>query len=85
MGWGVLPSTPIALPISIGVGIVLGGAVLCWLVRRRYGAMLRGIKRAVKAGKEYQFSEKEAKLVESLIRKSAPKNQGGGEPPALPS
>lgn len=74
MRQGLLPATPIAIPIAVGVCGIVAVVSAVWLVGRRYASMRRGIRRSVKVEKEYNFSEREAKLIESLIRGSARKS-----------
>jgi hypothetical protein len=67
MSAGILPATPVAVPIAIGGAVVGGGYLVYYLTR------LRRKLAAVKDGDEVQFSEKEAKVIEAIIRRIATK------------
>ena len=56
MSAGILPATPVAVPIALGGAVVGGGYLVYYLTR------LRRKLAAVKDGDEVQFSEKEAKV-----------------------
>lgn len=67
MSAGILPATPIGVPIAIG-GAAVGVSYLSYLLLR-----LRKKLRAVKEGEEVQFTEAEAKIIEAIIRRAAKK------------
>jgi uncharacterized membrane protein len=62
MSAGILPSTPIAVPIAIGSAALGGGYLAYYLIRLR-----RKVTSATE-GEEVHFSEKEAKVIEALVR-----------------
>lgn len=69
MSWGILPSTPISHAIAIGVVLLgISTALVCGVVR---SIALRRFRRKVLSAsdkKELQFTDREAKLVERIIR-----------------
>lgn len=67
MSAGILPSTPIAVPIAIG-GAALGGGYLAYYLLR-----LRRKVTSADEGVEVHFSEREAKVIETLVRLLAKK------------
>jgi hypothetical protein len=68
MSAGVLPATPIGVPIAIGTAGV-GIGYLSYLLLK-----LRKKLRAAERGVEVQFTELEAKIVEAIIRRFAKKS-----------
>ncbi|MDT4857463.1 hypothetical protein FQZ97_918870 [compost metagenome] len=65
MSAGIISSTPIAVPIGIGLGVASAGVIGFSVLR------MRSLKRklaAEKGGVELHFSDKEAKLVEKIIK-----------------
>ena len=70
MSAGVVPSTPIIVPILVGGSLLAGGGALAgggYLAYR-----LHKLKKKVlsaKEGEEIHFSELEAKIIEIVIRK----------------
>jgi len=67
MSAGILPATPIGVPIAVG-GAAVGAGYLSYLLLK-----LRTKLRRVKEGQEVQFSELEAKIIEAVIRRFAKK------------
>jgi hypothetical protein len=67
MSAGILPATPIGVPIAIG-GAAAGAGYLSYLLLR-----LRKKLRDLKKGEEVQFTDTEAKIIEAIIRRSAKK------------
>lgn len=67
MSAGILPATPIAVPIAIGTA-GLGMGYVAYLLFN-----LRKKLRASEAGTEVQFTESEAKIIEAIIRRFAKK------------
>lgn len=63
MAAGVLPSTPIAVPIAIGAAGVAAGYASYVLLR--FHRKLR----AAKNGEEAHFTEREAKIISALVRR----------------
>jgi hypothetical protein len=63
MSAGVLSSTPVIVPASIGL-LVAGGGYLSYRFLR-----LKNKIQSAKNGAEVYFSEKEAAIIESIIRK----------------
>ncbi len=78
MSAGVLPATPIGVPIAIGTAGI-GAGYLSYLLLK-----LRKKLRAAQKGSEVQFTELEAKIIEAIIRRFAKKSAGNGHdvPPA---
>lgn len=72
MSAGILPATPIGMPIAIGTA-GLGVGYLSYLLLK-----LRKKLRAAEGGAEVQFSELEAKIIEAIIRRFAKKSPGSG-------
>jgi hypothetical protein len=68
MSAGLLPATPIAVPIAIG-GVALAGAYLTFLLLK-----LKRKLRKADAGEEVQFTEIEAKIIEALIKRLSKKS-----------
>lgn len=68
MSAGILPSTPIMVPVAVGVAVT-GGGYLSYLLYR-----LRGKLRRAERGEELQFTEAEAKIIEALLRRFAKKS-----------
>lgn len=71
MSVGILPATPIGVPVAIG-GAAVGAGYLSYLLLK-----LRKKLRAAKEGVEVQFTETEARIIEAIIRRSAKKSDGG--------
>jgi uncharacterized membrane protein len=71
MSAGIVPATPIGVPIAIG-GVAAGSGYLSYLLLK-----LRKKLRAANEGEEVQFSETEAKIIEAIIRRSAKKSNDG--------
>ncbi len=67
MSAGILPATPIGVPIAVG-GAAVGTGYLSYLLLR-----LRSKLRRTKEGEEVQFTEIEAKIIEAVIRRFAKK------------
>ncbi len=67
MSAGVLPSTPIIVPVAVGAA-TLGGAGLAYYLLR-----LRRKVASAKEGQEAQFTEREAKVVQVLLLQLAKK------------
>lgn len=65
MSAGILPATPIGVPIAIGAAAA-GGGYLSYLLLR-----LRRKLRKAEQGEEVQFTEAEAKIIEAIIRRFA--------------
>jgi len=66
MSWGILPAVPIAVPVSIGVFVLL----LTAAVGARYARRVRNLRQKAiltPEGAEATFTRKEAKLAEKLI------------------
>jgi len=70
MSLGILPATPIGVPIAVG-GAAAAAGYLSYLLLR-----LRKKLRAVKEGEEVRFTDTEAKIIEAIIRRSAKKSGG---------
>ncbi|KGG84795.1 hypothetical protein P609_15315 [Comamonas thiooxydans] len=68
MSAGILPATPVAVPIAIGAA-GLGTGYLSYLLLK-----LRKKLRAAQGGAEVQFTELEAKIIEALIRRFVKKS-----------
>ncbi len=68
MSAGILPATPVVVPIAIGAA-GLGTGCLSYLLLK-----LRKKLRAAQGGAEVQFTELEAKIIEALIRRFAKKS-----------
>lgn len=68
MSAGILPATPIGVPIAVG-GAAVGAGYLSYLLLK-----LRSKLRAATNGKEVQFTETEAKIIEAIIRRSTKKS-----------
>jgi len=68
MSVGILPATPIGVPIAVG-GLAVGTGYLSYVLLK-----LRRKLRAGSNGKEVQFTETEAKIIEALIRRTAKKS-----------
>lgn len=75
MSIGILPATPIGVPIAIG-GAAAGSGYLSYLLLK-----LRKKLRAANEGAEVQFTETEAKIIEAIIRRSAKKSVAGQSGP----
>lgn len=71
MSAGILPATPIGVPIAVG-GLAVGAGYLSYVLLK-----LRKKLRAGSNGKEVQFTETEAKIIEALIRRTAKKSPDG--------
>lgn len=65
MSAGILPATPIGVPIAIGAAAT-GGSYLSYLLFR-----LRRKLRRAERGEEVQFTEVEAKIIEAMVRRFA--------------
>jgi len=63
MSAGVLSSTPVIVPASIGL-IITGGGYITYRFLR-----LKNKIKSAKNGEEVYFSEKEASIIEGIIRK----------------
>jgi hypothetical protein len=72
MSAGILPATPIGVPIAIGTAGI-GAGYLSYLLLR-----LRKKLQTAEQGVEVQFTELEAKIVEAIIRRFAKKSDAGG-------
>ena len=72
MSAGILPATPIGVPIAIG-GVTIGAGYLSYLLL----GLRRKLQRAAR-GEEVQFTELEAKIIEAIIRRFAKKSPDGG-------
>jgi hypothetical protein len=72
MSAGILPATPIGIPIAIGTAGI-GAGYLSYLLLR-----LRKKLRAANEGEDVQFTEIEAKIIEAIIRRFAKKAPDGG-------
>ncbi len=68
MSAGILPATPIGVPIAVG-GAAVGAGYLSFLLLK-----LRSKLRSARNGQEVQFTETEAKIIEAIIRRSAKKS-----------
>ena len=68
MSAGIVSATPVAVPIAIG-GAAIGGTYLAYFLFR-----LRHKVYSTPAGQEAKFTDKEAKVVEALIRLLAKKS-----------
>lgn len=68
MSAGILPATPIGVPIAFG-GLAVGAGYLSYVLLK-----LKKKLRAVSNGKEVQFTETEAKIIEALLRRNAKKS-----------
>lgn len=73
MSAGILPATPIGVPIAVG-GIAVGAGYLSYLLLRLRGKLRRAAK-----GEEVQFTEIEAKIIEAIIRRFAKTSPDGAE------
>ena len=73
MSAGVLPATPIGVPIAVG-GVTVGAGYLAYLLLR----LRKKLQRAAR-GDEVQFSELEAKIIEAIIRRFAKDSPDNGE------
>lgn len=71
MSAGILPATPIGVPVAIG-GVTVGAGYLSYLLLR----LRKKLHRAAK-GEEVQFTELEAKIIEAIIRRFAKKSPDG--------
>jgi hypothetical protein len=69
MSAGILPATPIVVPIAVA-GAAAGTGYLSYLLLR-----LRTKLRRAKDGEEVQFSDIEAKIIEAVIRRFAKKDR----------
>jgi hypothetical protein len=69
MSVGILPATPVAVPIAIG-GAAVGTAYLSYVLVR-----LRRKLRGNSDGEEIQFTPTEAKIVGALVKRLAAKNE----------
>ncbi|CAN7639896.1 hypothetical protein LJR129_004944 [Acidovorax sp. LjRoot129] len=72
MSAGILPATPIVVPVVAGLGMSGGLGYLTYLLLR-----LRKKLKAAGRGDEVQFTEAEAKIFEALIRRFAKKSGDG--------
>jgi hypothetical protein len=72
MSVGILPATPIGLPIAIGTA-GLGAGYLSYLLLK-----LRKKLRAAERGIEVQFTDLEARIIEAVIRRFAKSSPGDG-------
>lgn len=71
MSAGILPATPIGVPIAIGAAGI-GTGYLSYLLLK-----LRKKLRSAEVGSEVQFTELEAKIIEAIIRRFAKKSSSG--------
>ena len=71
MSAGILPATPVGVPIAIG-SAAIGASYLAYLLLK-----LRKKLKAAGEGKEVQFTEAEAKIIEAIIRRFAKKSDDG--------
>ena len=76
MSVGILPATPIGVPIAIGCATVGAGYLSYLLLHLR-----SKLKRTAK-GEEVQFTELEAKITGAIIRRFAKKSPDSGVPEA---
>lgn len=67
MSAGIIPATPIGVPIAIGTAAAGAGYLSYLLVK------LRRKLRAAENGQEVHFTESEAKVIEAIIRRAAKK------------
>ena len=69
MSVGILPAIPVFVPIAIGLGVLgLAALISGSLLRARSVRRLREKVVSAKEGEELQFSPKEAKVAERVIR-----------------
>lgn len=68
MSAGILPSTPIVVPLAAG-GVALGGSYVSYQIYKLYRKV-----RSSKDGEEIVFTEKEAKIVEAVIKWMSKRN-----------
>lgn len=73
MSAGIIPATPIGVPIAIGVAGAGLGYLSYILVKLR-----RKLRRA-EQGVEVQFTELEAKIIEAIIRRFAKESPHAGD------
>ena len=71
MSAGILPATPVGIPIAVGC-VTLGAGYLSYLLLR-----LRKKLQWAANGEEVQFTELEAKIIEAIIRRFAKKSPDG--------
>jgi hypothetical protein len=70
---GIIPTFPIALPITIGGAAIAGVGYLVYRRKNRYKKLVQKLV-STPAGSEANFSEEEAKQVEQIILLLAKKN-----------
>ena len=73
MSAGILPATPIGVPIAIGAA-GLGAGYLSYLLLKLRKKLL-----AAEGGAEVQFTELEARIIEAIVRRFAKKSSGSGD------
>lgn len=79
MSAGILPATPILVPIVAGLSLGAGGVGLAYLAY--LVVKLKKKLRAAQRGEEVQFTEAEAKIIEALIRRFAMRGAQGSDNP----
>lgn len=79
MSAGILPATPILVPIFAGLSLGAGGVGLAYLAY--LVVKLKKKLRAAQRGEEVQFTEAEAKIIEALIRRFANRGNKGSDNP----
>lgn len=77
MSAGILPATPIAVPIAVG-GVAVGTGYVSYVLHK-----LRRKLRLVRDGHEIQFTSTEAKIIEALLKRAAKKPTEPGESPGV--
>lgn len=68
MSAGILPSTPIVVPVAVGTA-VLGGSYVTYILFK-----LKRKLQAVKEGEEIYFKDIEAKIIEAFIKRLSKKD-----------
>lgn len=76
MSWGILPATPLWIPIVIGLVLLLAAISLVYGAYRLFA--LRRKIRGTHNGEEAEFTESEAKMVERILKrfKKKPPEEG---------
>ena len=80
MSVGILPATPVLVPVVAGLGLGAGGVGLTYLAYLL--AKFKKKLRAAHMGEDVQFTEAEAKIIEALIRHFAKRDTKGSDTPA---